>query len=217
MTKPAEIRRSYDTIADEYAARIFDELAGKPLDRLLLDRFAKEVQGIGRVCDLGCGPGHVSRYLHERGLDVVGLDLSPRMIEIARTLTPAVEFVVGDMLALDVPAESWVGAVAFYSLIHFDSSQLQRALRELRRVLCDQAPLLIGVHEGNETRHVEEWWGHPVSLDGVFFEPEALTAELVAAGFQIEELVERAPYTGVEVMTERAYLYTRATAPARDQ
>ena len=35
---------SYDRVADEYVARIFDELKGKPLDRQLLDRFADEVR-----------------------------------------------------------------------------------------------------------------------------------------------------------------------------
>jgi hypothetical protein len=40
MSSSEDVRRSYDEVADEYARRIFDELAGKPLDRQLLDRFA---------------------------------------------------------------------------------------------------------------------------------------------------------------------------------
>jgi 2-polyprenyl-3-methyl-5-hydroxy-6-metoxy-1,4-benzoquinol methylase len=75
---------SYDRVADEYARRIFGELEHKPFDRELLNRFAAQVGDKGEVCDMGCGPGHIARYLHQAGARVVGLDLSPRMIENAR-------------------------------------------------------------------------------------------------------------------------------------
>jgi trans-aconitate methyltransferase len=59
------IRGNYDRLAEEYARRLFGELQHKPLDRELLTRFAHRV-GNGRlVCDLGCGPGHVTRFLND--------------------------------------------------------------------------------------------------------------------------------------------------------
>ena len=111
-------QKSYDDVADEYVRRIFNELQHKPLDRELLDRFAANVRGVGPACDLGCGPGHVAHYLHEQGVDVCGIDLSPAMVERARRLTPAVDFRQGDMLALEATDESWAGIAAFYSIIH---------------------------------------------------------------------------------------------------
>ena len=71
-----DTQTSYDRVADEYVRRIFDELRHKPLDRQLLDRFAASVRDVGPACDLGCGPGHVARYLHEHGVQVCGVDLS---------------------------------------------------------------------------------------------------------------------------------------------
>jgi 2-polyprenyl-3-methyl-5-hydroxy-6-metoxy-1,4-benzoquinol methylase len=71
ITKNTQI--SYDRLADEYVRRIYDELQHKPLDRQLLDEFAARVKGNGSVCDLGCGPGHVARYLREHGVQVCGL------------------------------------------------------------------------------------------------------------------------------------------------
>src|SRR5690242_6976849 len=100
--KTIDLQASYDAVAEEYARRIFDELQHKPLDRQLLDRFADEVQATTPVGDLGCGPGHVARYLHERGVRVIGIDLSPGMIEQARRLNPGMIFQQGNMLALDV-------------------------------------------------------------------------------------------------------------------
>lgn len=55
------IRESYDQLAEAYTNHLFHELQNKPFDRNLLDRFAAEVSG--QVCDMGCGPGHVARYL----------------------------------------------------------------------------------------------------------------------------------------------------------
>lgn len=69
-------RRSYDTVAERYAADIGAELPGKPLDRALLDAFA-EVTRHGPVADVGCGPGHATAHLAGRGVAVTGLDLSP--------------------------------------------------------------------------------------------------------------------------------------------
>ena len=108
-----DLRRTYDAVADDYVAHIFDELKDKPFDRQLLDEVAARAAG-GIVCDLGCGPGHVARYLHERGANGVGVDLSPAMIERARALTPAVRFEVGDMRALDAPDGAWQAVVAMY-------------------------------------------------------------------------------------------------------
>jgi len=74
----------YDRVAGAYAERYFTELERKPFDRELLDRFAADLRGRGPVCDLGCGPGHVGRYLAERGVEVIGVDLSPGMVALAR-------------------------------------------------------------------------------------------------------------------------------------
>src|SRR3989442_9424392 len=139
---------SYDRIAERYAEEFFDELDRKPFDRDLLDRYADTVRGRGQVCDLGCGPGHVARYLHARGVDVLGLDISPRMVEVARRLNPGIPFDQGDMQRLHLPDSSLAGAVAFYSMIHLARSVVPRSLDEVMRVLRPGGVALIAVHGG---------------------------------------------------------------------
>ena len=149
---------SYDCVADEYVRRLFEELQHKPLDRELLGRFAAHMREAGgRACDMGCGPGHVARYLRERGFEVSGVDLSPAMVERARGLTPGVEFRRGDMMALDSPAGAWLGIVAFYSIIHIPRGEVVPALSELRRVLRSGGTLLLAFHLGDDTVHLDEW------------------------------------------------------------
>jgi SAM-dependent methyltransferase len=202
-------RNAYDVVADEYVRRIFDELQYKPLDRQLLDRFAASVREVGTACDMGCGPGHVARYLHQQGVRVCGVDLSPAMVERARRLTPGVEFREGDMMALDAADGTWAGIVAFYSIIHIPRADMTRTLEELRRVLRPGGVLLLAFHIGDNTVHLDEWWGQSVSVDFFFFRSDEVSSYLRAAGFEIEEIIERAPYPDVEHQSRRAYIFAR--------
>lgn len=198
---------SYDAVADEYVRRIYDELRHKPLDRELLDRFAAQVSDGGWCGDLGCGPGHVTRYLHEQGAQVCGIDLSDAMVRRARELNPGLDFQQGDLTALDLPDAHFAGVIAFYSLIHIAPPQMVNALRELRRVLRPGGPLLVAFHIGDETLHLDEWWGRAVSVDFHFFRPEQMRAWLETAGLEVEEIIERDPYPDIEHQSRRGYIF----------
>jgi SAM-dependent methyltransferase len=180
--KIADVQHSYDRVADEYVQRIFD---------------------------LGCGPGHVARYLYDRGVPVQGVDLSPAMIAHARQLHPGIAFTQGNMLALDVGDAVWGGIVAFYSLIHMPRADLSTALRELKRVLRPGGVLLLAFHCGDDTIHLDEWWGQPVSLDTFFFRADEMQGYVQAAGFAIEEVIARPPYPQVEYPSHRVYMFAR--------
>lgn len=208
--KTGGVQSGYNRVAEEYARHIYEELQYKPLDRELLDRFAGRVRGEGLVCDLGCGPGQVARYLHDKKVEVCGMDLSPGMLEQARRLNPGIEFTLGDMLALPVADESWVGIAAFYAIVNFPPADLVAVMREMRRVLRPGGRLLLSFHMGEEIEHVEDLWGCAVSLDFYFFGVKQVTADLRATGFEIDEVIERGPYAPeVEYQSRRAYVFAR--------
>lgn len=73
-----DTRTSYDAVAALYAELVTDMLGTRPLERAMLAAFAELAGGRGPVADLGCGPGHLTAHLRSLGLDVFGLDLSPR-------------------------------------------------------------------------------------------------------------------------------------------
>jgi ubiquinone/menaquinone biosynthesis C-methylase UbiE len=219
------IQQSYDNVADEYTRRISNELEGKPFDRELLRRFANEVRGRGGVCDLGCGPGHVAGYLQSLGVNVVGLDISPGMLEQARQLSPEILFVSGDMLALDWPDCRLVGIVAFYAIVNTPTDSLPTVFREMFRVLQAGGLLLLAFHFGDEAAHHDQLWGRPISLDFFYFQPVEIRRMLEAAGFTVDEVLERGPYAPeVEHQSRRAYIFARkpgcrpsATSRGRDE
>jgi SAM-dependent methyltransferase len=191
------LRASYDRIAGAYAAHVRDELAGKPMDRALLDALGTG----GLIGDLGCGPGHVAAHLAAGGARVIGVDLSPGMLAHA-----GVPVAAGDLRALPLADGVLDAAVALYTLIHLPAGDEVRALREIRRVLRPGGTLLAAVHIGDEVVHRDEWWGEPVSVDFRFFPVERLVGWVEEAGLTVREVRERDPYPDVEVVTRRAYV-----------
>ncbi|MBI1259514.1 MAG: methyltransferase domain-containing protein [Chloroflexi bacterium] len=203
---------AYDRVAEEYARRMLHELDTKPRDRMLLEQFARKTAGKGRVADLGTGPGQIARYLHDHGVDAFGIDLSPAMVELARREHPGMEFQQGDMRALPLPDNSLVGITAFYCIIHIPRPEVVAALKEIRRVLQPGGLLLMSFHRGEQIVHRDEWWGETVSVDFIFFERDEMVGYLEAAGFTIEEVVERNYYPDSdEAQTQRVYIF--ATKP----
>ena len=190
---------SYDNVAAEYAEKFKDEMDHKPFDRDCLDRLAREVGNLGPICDLGCGPGQIARYLHRQGVETLGVDLSPRMIEEAQRLNPKIHFHQGDMLSLPDEDNAWGGIAAFYCIIHIPREQIVDALREMKRVLKPGGVLLLTFHIGEESKHLDEWWEKPVNLDFAFYLPKEMETWLKDAGYEGIETLVREPNPEVEV------------------
>jgi SAM-dependent methyltransferase len=200
---------SYDQVAAEYAEKFKDEMDFKPFDRDCLDRLAREVGNLGPICDMGCGPGQIARYLHRQSVKTLGVDLSPRMIAEAQRLNPDIHFHQGDMLCLPDADNSWGGIAAFYCIIHIPREQIVDALREMKRVLKPGGLLLLTFHIGDEVKHLDEWWEKPVNLDFAFYQPTEMETWLKEAGYELEETLVREPIPNVEVATRRAYMFAR--------
>jgi trans-aconitate methyltransferase len=90
--KPVELQAGYGPVAEDYAREFCDEMSRKPFDRKMLDWLAEKVDGLGTICDLGCGAGQVAGYLRSRGASACGIDLSMEMIRQARRLNPEIDF-----------------------------------------------------------------------------------------------------------------------------
>jgi SAM-dependent methyltransferase len=162
MTGLDRARASYDKVAERYAEEISDELADKPIDRALYRMFAElihdgqrgdqptatgtaaarrgevgtvvgEPAGAATIGEVGCGPGHVAAYLASLGLDMVGVDPSPGMLEVARRRFPGIGFTLGSFADLPGGDAGWAGAVAPYSIIHVPPAERPAAWAELAR------------------------------------------------------------------------------------
>ncbi|MEU3625753.1 SAM-dependent methyltransferase [Amycolatopsis coloradensis] len=176
-------RESYDTVAEDYAVLVEQLFRQDPVGRAMLAAFAEQVRG--PVADVGCGPGHVTAHLAALGLDAAGVDLSPKMIDVARRQYPDLRFVVGSMTALDLPDGELGGLVAWWSIFHLPPEELPAVFAEFRRVLVPGGRLLVGFHVGDERLSPERAYGHPVSYDAYLLRPERVVGLLGEAGFEV--------------------------------
>ncbi|MFC3450260.1 class I SAM-dependent DNA methyltransferase [Amycolatopsis speibonae] len=176
-------RESYDTVAEDYAVRVSSLFDQEPIGRAMLAAFAEQVRG--PVADVGCGPGHVTAHLASLGLDVSGVDLSPKMVEVARRQYPDLRFEVGSMTALDLPDGELGGLVAWWSIFHLPPEVLPALFAEFRRTLAPDGRLLVGFHVGDERLSPETAYGHPVTYDAYLLDPGKVAELLGQAGFEV--------------------------------
>lgn len=229
----AATRAAYDTVAASYADLLAGALAESPHERAALACYAElllqahtraqhtraqpEAAGAGQrrrpqVVEIGCGPGRITAHLASLGLEAGGVDLSPGMIEQARRRHPHLPFTVGSMTALDLPAASLDGLVAWYSVIHVPPSRHRGVYAGFHRVLRPGGLLLLGFHCGDERRRIEAGYGHTgLALDAYRLRPERVEQDLAACGFTTLSRTVREP-VGAE-KTPQAYLLARALEP----
>jgi demethylmenaquinone methyltransferase/2-methoxy-6-polyprenyl-1,4-benzoquinol methylase len=129
---PDAVRRMFDRIAPVYDA--MNRVMTVGLDRRWRRLAATGVVRPGdRVLDACCGTGDLAIAVERAGGRVTGLDFSPRMLERARRKSASIEWIEGDLLALPFEDGSFDAATVGFGVRNVDD--LERALRELRRVL----------------------------------------------------------------------------------
>jgi demethylmenaquinone methyltransferase/2-methoxy-6-polyprenyl-1,4-benzoquinol methylase len=143
----------------------------------LLERWIADLPP-ARTLDVACGTGFLTQHL--RG-DVVGLDQSQAMIEVARDRMPDTRLVQGDALALPFPDGSFDRVFTSYFYCHLEEAERAQFLAEARRV----APELVIVGSRLQPGEQPRRWDERVLRDGsrwrVFkrvFVPEDLAREL---------------------------------------
>ncbi|MFH9860682.1 class I SAM-dependent DNA methyltransferase [Streptomyces sp. NPDC017202] len=203
-------RTFYDAVAEDYADRFRDLHAKLPWDRAVFAVYAELVGPGGKVADLGCGPGRVTGHLASLGLSMSGLDLSESMLAVARRENPGIRFERGSMLELPHEDGSLDGLVSWYSSIHTPVEELPGLFAEFRRVLRSGGHALLAFQVGDEPKHHDRPWGHPVSLDFHRRRPEAMAELLAAAGFSVRSRTVRAPEPDLDEKVPQAYLIARA-------
>ncbi len=206
---PKKVAEMYDAVAMEYAEKFCDEHEKKPQDREILYRFSQEVAGKKPIWDFGCGPGQTTQYLRKLGIEISGLDLSEKLIEQATIIHPGITFRKGNILDLEFENESIAGIVAFYAIVHFSHDQLQKAFREIFRVLQPGGVFLFTFHIGKEPIHLDAFLGKVVEIDFMFFKTDYIFICIKDAGFVDIDIIERAPYPEVEYQSRRAYVFAK--------
>jgi ubiquinone/menaquinone biosynthesis C-methylase UbiE len=131
-----------------------------------------------RTLDVACGTGFLTQHL--RG-EIIGLDQSASMLELARAKVPEGRFVRGDALELPFADDSFERVLTSFFYGHLEEDDRDAFLREARRVADELVVVDSALHDGVEP--VE--WQERILNDGSrwqvykrYFEPDALANEL---------------------------------------
>ena len=193
-----EVRLAYDAIAADYAATFPGTEAEHSLELAMVDDLAARLHASGgtHVLDAGCGTGRMGRYLVRRGCSVVGVDLSPGMLEQARRAAPDLELYEGSLVDLPFADDMFDGVLLWYSVIHLTDAELPVALAEVARVLRPGGLVLVASQKGAgpfDVGAVLRERGHDVPLVRYHRGPRDLMEALAAVGFERQARMIREP------------------------
>ena len=204
-----DTRIGYDLTAAAYAERFHRHLDAKPFDRAVLTGFAGLVGPGGTLADVGCGTGATSALFADRGLNVVGIDLSPNMVAEARRLEPRLDFRVGSMTELDFADGALDAVCAWYSVVHIPDAQLPQVFSEFHRILRADGWLMVAFQVGDRPRMFTDLFGEQVALAFHRRQPDAVARLLDAVGFESYAGTVRSPDDDGLESTPQAYLIAR--------
>lgn len=192
----SEVGDAYDVVADSYAQLVADTAYEAPLDLAMVRHFVGEVGDSGgtRVLDAGCGAGRMITYIDAiADFDIEGVDVSPRMVERARSTHPGRTFSVAALQELPYEDAHFDGVLSWYSIIHTPATELASVLGELHRVLRPGGYALFGFQAGTGERIIRHAYGHDITLSAQLYDDIAVQDALEAVGFAVAARLRRGP------------------------
>ena len=198
-------RRAYNLAAQKYHDLFHNEMNEKEYDRNLLDSFENRFKKDSLICDAGCGSSaHIGRYFFEKGITVVGVDISEKCIELARQYNPDMKFECADISNMPFVEKSFDGLITYYSIINTPKIYVHKLFNEFYRALKPNGHLLLAVKAGETEGYINELLGMKVNFYFSFFTKEEIVSYINDAGFTLEFLDQRNPYE-FEISKERIF------------
>ena len=143
-----------------------------------------------KILDVGCGPGNHTAYLYSlnNSYQITGIDLSDKMIELARKNAPDCHFIKGDIRNLDSNIK-YDAVIASFCIVHLLNNELINFISKLNTLLNQNGSLYLSFIEGNKAGLIK-----PGFLDDKvyfnFFERAKIIKLLTGNFFKIIDLLE---------------------------
>jgi SAM-dependent methyltransferase len=203
-------------VATEQQVPAFD-LIGKRYDESFVERDVQLAEGAwlieqlpeqARVLDLGCGSGlPTARQLLDAGVEVVGVDESPVMLELAEQQASGGTYLHQDLRELGDLGE-FDAVVAFFALLMIPRGDIPPLLAAARAHLRGPKLLLVSMVHGDFDFFPINFLGAPTSVSA--YPPDKLRDVVTAAGYEVLELKEFEAQAEPERIEVQLYLRARA-------
>ena len=135
---------AHNAIAEKYYELYKDDTT----DLKYFDMFLSQCKG--KILDLGCGMGHYSNYMYNKEFNVVGIDMSENMINIAKRNNSNINFIVSDICDLSVlDNQKFGGIVLAYVLQHLSKEEVKNLFKSINGLVDNNSNLLMFLREGS--------------------------------------------------------------------
>lgn len=195
MDEPRSIvERGYDTVAARYAQERLS-IWSTPEEDAFLDRIVASIRPGAEILDLGCGSGEpVTARLARHGR-VTAVDLSRRMLSMARERVPSAVFVQADMTSVRFPSGAFDAVVAFFSIIHVPRDEHAALFASIAAWLRPGGIFVAVLGGADNPEERVEWLGAPMYWS--HFDREGSLTLLRRVGFEVLEACDLPAPDGV--------------------
>lgn len=145
------------------------------------------------ILEIGCGPGNITKYMLEKrpDLTVLGLDIAPNMVELARENNPSASFEIMDSREIDQLTAKFHAIISGFCLPYLSPSDCSKLIKDSPSLMNNNGSLYLSFVEGDATNS-----GYQKSSSGnqVYFYYHDLTLikkDLIENDFKILELIHK--------------------------
>lgn len=170
---------TYNNIAQEYSEKIQNE---EPQEEIR--KFTSHLEPGSKILDAGCAAGRDSKIFWDLGFDVVGVDLSTNLLNIARKNVSDISFIQADFKQLPFPSFTFDGIWLNRVFHHLEREDMNKAISELKRVLSFDGVIFVQTKEGSGTITVKEELSSNKERQFALVTQEELDNMFESSGFQ---------------------------------
>ena len=179
--------KTYDAIVEKFDKEYCKTIYYKKQ----LDNFLKRLRKGSKILDIGCGTGHVARYLSKKGFNVVGVDLSERMLVTAKQKSPQSDFYLMDVREIKFKPQSYDAVLCLFVLNHVDHKEAKKVIGKMSKILRKKGHLFIAVPEGEGEEVVPEPLNPRHKMYFSYYQKEFLKKELEKNGLKLLGVEDR--------------------------
>lgn len=192
--KKKSVIDDYNDIAQEYTEKFFEDKS----DEKYIDQFLLILEG-KNILDVGCGNGRDCKYISQKGFKIKGIDLSKKMLIIAKKMIPNIEFELMDIANITYPDNSYDGIISNCSLFHIPVKELPQTLNSFFKILKPNGKLLLILQEGVGEKMVEEPFRKGIYIYMNYFSVKRISDLLLKYGFKIDSISKEKSINDLEL------------------
>lgn len=189
---PAKDKTSLSVQTYNKIAKKYSEFYSSDLDSEFVSSFINVLPEKAKILDLGCGTGRLLGVFQKKGFSITGLDLSEKMLEIAKKNFPQIKFVKSDMRKTRFKNNSFDALIVAYSVIHIPKKEIPATIKEFARILKPKGKLMLVIQKGRKEKFLKEPLDENLQLFLNFMGKKEIFLQL-SRRFKTLEFLERNP------------------------